>query len=109
MAKQAPSWAGLHRLAKDRNDSRSHHKSLCLSGLRYVGAVPPIISTRNCREQALALKTPVAESMSVMAIFQQLGRRTLPIKPFQEKRDADADDKDWPDPMGVETWDHTHA
>src|SRR5437868_15539644 len=50
------------------------------------------------RYQALALKTPVAESMSVMAIFQQLGRRTLPIKPFQEKRDADADDKDWPDP-----------
>jgi len=37
-----------------------------------------------------------------MAIVQQLGRRTLPIQPFQQKRDADADEKDWPDPMRVD-------
>jgi hypothetical protein len=29
-----------------------------------------------------------------MAIFQQLGRKTLPIQPFQQKRDTDADEKD---------------
>jgi hypothetical protein len=43
-----------------------------------------------------------------MAIFQQLGRGTLPIQPFQQKRDADADEKDWPDPTRVDV-DHALA
>ena len=34
--------------------------------------------------------------------------RTLPIHPFQQERDADADEKDWPDPTGVDM-DHAHA
>ncbi|MGB9236096.1 MAG: hypothetical protein WCC04_16935 [Terriglobales bacterium] len=31
------------------------------------------------------------------------------VRPFQQKRDAGADEKDWPDPEGVSAWDHTHA
>ena len=34
--------------------------------------------------------------------------RTLPIQPFQQKRDADAYQKEWPDPMRVEV-DNEHA
>jgi hypothetical protein len=46
--------------------------------------------------------------MSDMGIFQQLGRRTLPIPPFQQKRDAGADEDERPDPTGVDV-DHAHA
>ena len=40
--------------------------------------------------------------------FSSVRRRTLRIHPFQQKRDADADEKDWPDPTRVDV-DHAKA
>ena len=40
--------------------------------------------------------------MSVMGIFQQLGRGTLPIQPFQKKRDAHTDENNSPDRTHVD-------
>ena len=43
-----------------------------------------------------------------MEIFQQLGHRTLLIQRFQQKRDAGADENEWPDPMSAHV-DHAHT
>ena len=40
--------------------------------------------------------------------FSKLRRRTLRIPPFQQKRDAHADENEWPDPRGVDM-DHVQA
>jgi hypothetical protein len=46
--------------------------------------------------------------MSVMGMLHQLGGRTLRIQPFQQKRDANADENERPDPTGVDV-DHVHT
>ena len=46
--------------------------------------------------------------MSVTGILRQLGRRTLRIEPFQQKRNADTDENERPDPMRVDV-DHAHS
>ena len=41
-------------------------------------------------------------------MLRHLGRSTLRIQPFQQKRDADSDENERPDPTGVNV-DHAHA
>ena len=42
------------------------------------------------------------------ALLRQLGPRTLRTKPFQQKRDANADDNERPDPVRVDV-NHVHS
>ena len=45
--------------------------------------------------------------MSVMGMLRQLGRGTLRIAPFQQKRDACSDENEQPDPTRINL-DHAH-
>lgn len=91
--------AGQERCVLDLKSVSLRRESVCST----LDTLQPAASGRGC-----CTRKPLPGVVRVIEIFQQLGRSAPPISPFQQKRDAGAEEDERPDPMGVDV-DHAHA